>query len=126
MNASEILVLEITNGPMKQSQYRVAAGEELAVGRCRTTDCYIMDPRLSRKHFVISVCDQQWTVRDLESANGTFLNGLRIDNIGLLKEEDRIQAGDTSFRVSHTTNSNCKLGPPHMDHNQSNSDCQIE
>ena len=98
MRHPEELVLEVTSGPCDNAHHRISANEEFIVGRDRMSSCYIMDPRLSRQHFVIAVCGCRWVVRDLKSANGTFVNGELI-TVCKLNSKDIIQAGDTMFRV---------------------------
>ena len=104
MSLPEILVLEVAKGPAKGSQHRVFQDEKFLVGR-QTSACRIMDCRMSREHFVISADDQGWIIRDLNSANGTFVNGEQISGCGL-RSGDSILAGDTLFRVFVETNSN--------------------
>jgi DNA-binding NtrC family response regulator len=40
----------------------------------------IPDDRLSRAHAAITVDDARWTVRDLNSRNGTFLDGVQVND----------------------------------------------
>ena len=120
-----ILVLEITSGAMKRSRYCVEDGEQLVVGRGQTSGCYIIDPRLSREHFVIAKCNQQWTIRDLDSANGTIVNGDQI-KVCTLKDNDCIQAGDTLFRCILKGTAAPLLNTPNLIQNSSDSDYHTE
>ncbi len=49
------------------------------IGRERECDVRLVDPRVSRRHAEITARDGRWAVRDLGSANGTWLDGQRID-----------------------------------------------
>ena len=47
----------------------------------RDADCHIVvsDPTVSRKHASLVAGEGGWTLRDLGSGNGTFLDGKRVD-----------------------------------------------
>jgi signal transduction histidine kinase len=65
------------------------------LGRERGNAIHINDDEISRKHLEIIVDSQnQCQIRDLKSANGTFVNSKRIDS-QVLKPGDRIQIGQT-------------------------------
>src|ERR1039458_2313470 len=51
------------------------------------------DTGLSRQHLVFEKDGAAWAVRDLDSKNGTTLNGSRIVGRALLEPGDRIGAG---------------------------------
>lgn len=50
----------------------------LTVGRAVTNDCAVVDPTISRKHADIHLTENGIEVTDLESSNGTFVNGVKI------------------------------------------------
>ena len=56
------------------------------------------DQRISRKHFQIGEHSGEFTVQDLDSMNGTFVNGSRITTAVRLRENDKIQVGGTVLR----------------------------
>ena len=98
MNHPKSLTLEITSGPGEYVRYTALPGNELVVGRDQNSNCAVIDPRLSRKHFLITYCDQNWKIRDLKSANGTYVNNERIHD-RFLSDGDSIKAGDSTFQV---------------------------
>lgn len=59
-------------------------------------DVTVADTGLSRKHFDIAWNGQVAAVRDLQSTNGTYLNGARISE-AVLRTGDTILAGRTEF-----------------------------
>jgi pSer/pThr/pTyr-binding forkhead associated (FHA) protein len=69
----------------------------LLVGRAVQGDAQILDPRMSRRHFIITPVNEKYFIRDLASTNGTFVNGRQIAKHEL-QPDDRIQAGETTFR----------------------------
>lgn len=50
-------------------------GDRLTIGRSPDNDLVIPDIRVSRHHAVIVSTSEGWTVRDLHSTNGTFVDG---------------------------------------------------
>jgi serine/threonine-protein kinase len=85
-----------------------AAGHTFQVGRGshtmgRGSDCdiYIPDSRASRHHATIMYDGKMCQIRDLNSANGTFVNNQPVTARGYtLKLGDSIQIGDAVFRLS--------------------------
>ncbi|QPK61559.1 diguanylate cyclase [Methylomonas sp. LL1] len=69
-------------------------------GRSDDADIVIGDPKISRKHGLLTVCSERILLEDLQSTNGTFLAGERIAK-RWLDVHDRIQAGDTVMRVDY-------------------------
>ena len=68
------------------------------IGRSDESDVFLIDPSVSRKHAVIDV-DAGWPiVHDLESTNGTFVNGERIET-RRLSEGDVVAFGKTELRL---------------------------
>ena len=54
-------------------------GESVVVGRSYPADITIRDPSLSRQHACFSVEDEVLWVEDLQSTNGTWIDGERIE-----------------------------------------------
>jgi hypothetical protein len=52
--------------------------DPLRIGRGADNDLVIPDVRVSRYHVVIEPAQDGWIVRDLQSTNGTFLDGERV------------------------------------------------
>ena len=69
--------------------------KDLTLGRSAATDlCYPDDSGLSRQHLVIEMAGNRWQIRDLNSKNGTVVNGQRLGTEALpLRTGDRISAG---------------------------------
>lgn len=68
----------------------------LVVGRGEKAHARVSDPEMSRQHFQIAFKDGAFVLRDLDSKNGTFVNGARVAEIKL-NYEDHIRAGETNF-----------------------------
>lgn len=70
-----------------------------AVSIGRASDCTIpiKDRYLSRKHAEIVASNGNWLLKDCGSANGTYLNGNRVERDETLHAGDRIRLGDTEI-----------------------------
>lgn len=65
------------------------------IGASSAADVFIDNPFVSRMHAQIVVENDQYRVRDLDSRNGTFINGTRISGEGTrLRSGDRIELGE--------------------------------
>lgn len=62
-------------------------------------DVCIEDRRVSKQHCVLEETKEGILIRDLESKNGVFVNGTRIDSCRMLKKGDLIRLGDTTLRI---------------------------
>jgi predicted component of type VI protein secretion system len=67
---------------------------KLLVGRRPSCDIRLEFPNVSSQHYELEWVNGYWRVRDLRSANGTKVNGERID-------EKFIQPGDTLMIAKH-------------------------
>ena len=63
----------------------------LLVGRDEECDVVIVDRQVSRRHASISRQNEQYVLRDLDSKNGTFVNGQEVQGAYTLKDGDEIQ-----------------------------------
>jgi pSer/pThr/pTyr-binding forkhead associated (FHA) protein len=70
------------------------------VGRSRSNHIQIKDPLVSVKHLTISVANNACVVNDLDSSNGTFINGERLTGIRILNDGDEIMIGKTALRFA--------------------------
>jgi len=87
------LELHSDSGP--DVQVESGSAQPVVVGRERTGR---HDPHMSSRHFAVVHSGGQYLIRDLGSTNGTFVNGQRIGT-AVLKDGDRIQAGQSTFVV---------------------------
>ncbi|HUO85375.1 MAG TPA: FHA domain-containing protein, partial [Thermoanaerobaculia bacterium] len=71
--------------------------ELVTIGRALDCTVPVKDRYLSRKHAEMVMEEGQWILRDCGSANGTWLNGTRIDQQHRLRSGDRIRLGDTEI-----------------------------
>src|SRR4051812_6072657 len=79
--------------------FELVEGRTLIVGRGLTSDIAIYDPTISRRHAELTVSVDGVQVRDLDSSNGTCINGTRI-GAGRLTIDDSITFGKVAFRLA--------------------------
>jgi len=75
---------------------RVAVGSSIVVGRGGNCDLVIRDLAASRRHLEISHDKGTYACRDLDSSNGTLVNGEKISTVDLANG-DEIRIGTTSL-----------------------------
>jgi len=85
--------LLIVEGKEKGKEFQINK-EPFIIGRDRSNDLCIDDPRVSRKHASIFFYEGKYRLKDLDSTNGTYLNNIKI-TVAKLNDRDRIQVGDT-------------------------------
>ena len=70
-----------------------ASGEPTLIGRSPDCDVFLDDVTVSRRHAVLDRSDgEPFTIRDLGSLNGTFVNRRRIERREL-EDGDEVQIG---------------------------------
>ncbi len=92
--------LVIEKGPTKIQKIRLHS-QETIVGRQRGCDLRIPSKTVSRRHCLLSFRDGFLTAEDLDSANGTFLNGERIHGKEVVRPGDRLEIGPLVFAVEY-------------------------
>ena len=71
----------------------------MLVGRHQSADIVLQAAEISRKHAAFLLKEQALWVQDLNSSNGTFINDVRVEQEGLLKEGDIVQFASFKFSV---------------------------
>ncbi|MCH2210522.1 MAG: FHA domain-containing protein [Fuerstiella sp.] len=71
----------------------------ILVGRSEDCDVVINGSRkISRKHCCLVQFDDSFLIRDLDSTNGVWVNGKRVDRESEMVDGDRVAIGDVQFR----------------------------
>jgi len=92
-------VLVIRNGGFEGMKYELDVSETI-IGRNPTTDITLLDEGISREHAILLYDEelQAFTIEDLQSTNGTKVNGKRVRG-ATLSHGDRIEIGHTQFEL---------------------------
>lgn len=102
MQANENFRLIVRRGPQPNQVYELT-GDVSNVGRDITNNIVINDREVSRHHLRLMRGADGYTVEDLGSTNGTFVNGKRVTGATSLKNGDMLGMGETvtlQFEVS--------------------------
>lgn len=86
--------LVVRRGPQPNQQYPLTR-ETITIGRDITNDIVINDPEVSRHHARLVRTPSGYTIEDLRSTNGSFLNRQRISATHQLSDGDLIGLGET-------------------------------
>jgi hypothetical protein len=90
------LVVEQGGGLVTGESFVVGAG--ITIGRASGTEVCIDDTYASNRHARIYDRDGYVYIEDMNSTNGTYVNGRRVSAQEVLQADDRIRIGDTEFR----------------------------
>ncbi len=93
--ANESRCLMLTDG---ERVYPLGAAEIL-IGRHTGADICLWDQAVSRFHALLVLQDGNWRIEDLQSADGTYVNGKRIRSPRILHQNDEIRIGGNTFTV---------------------------
>ena len=91
--------IKIISGSQKGQVYQLKKDKNI-VGRNVSCDIQVSHPGVSRKHFQISLKDSVVVLADLNSVNGTFVNGVLIEKSILLNAGDKISCNNMIFEFN--------------------------
>ena len=83
--------IQVIQGPDKGRNFELQQGENVIGRRSRTVR--LTDTTISRKHSRLMRHNERWIIEDLGSANGTYLNGVRLTRPEEVKRGDQIRCG---------------------------------
>jgi len=95
-----MLTLVVNKGPDLGRVYTLPAKKLHLLGRFnRVLSVFVSDQAVSRIHAELIYQKNCWYIRDMQSTNGTYVNGMQVDGKIPLKHRDQIQIGGTVFAV---------------------------
>ena len=80
-----------TGGGMAGQSFQPSEGQTL-IGRSPECDVFLDDVTVSRRHAELVREEETFTIRDLGSLNGTYVNRKRIESV-VLEDDDEVQIG---------------------------------
>ncbi len=89
----------VVHAPSGSPRVLGLAGHGVTLGRSGHADVLVDDLYVSDEHAQILPDDGGWSVRDLGSTNGTFLNGAKVTHPTPLAAGDQIRLGKTRIEV---------------------------
>jgi pSer/pThr/pTyr-binding forkhead associated (FHA) protein len=97
--AVRVLYLNRIFGKGGDHSLKIADGIEYVIGRAPGCDVVVDDAQCSGRHAAITLRGDRCTVRDMDSANGTFVNTEQVKRAEV-RPGDRLRVGRTEFVVS--------------------------
>lgn len=96
LDTSDIAVVRILSGPLEGQEYRLI-GREYIIGRDPISDIVIEAKDVSRRHAKIEKTGTEYTLSDLGSSNGVYVNNLKLPR-AILMSGDMFQIGSCVFQ----------------------------
>lgn len=93
------LVVEQSPHATKGWAFVIPPGAQMIAGRAPDTDIHLPDTFVSSHHARVEARTNGVVVEDLDSTNGTFVNGEEIAGAVLMGPGDTLAVGDSTFRV---------------------------
>ena len=90
---AELAYLVIREGSKWTDVFRLIPGQSVTIGRAPTNQIVISDERCSRSHAEVFLSEGKWTLRDLESRNGTVVGDVLLTGDRTLEPGDTIRIG---------------------------------
>jgi hypothetical protein len=99
---SEVHCLELENGELGEELFVVDASG-MKIGRTSPADIVLSHKSVSREHCLIGVANDELLVTDLNSTNGTHIDGVRITRATIFPVGSVLRLGQISLRHSIRT-----------------------
>ena len=94
---NEIHCLEVEDGEFAGELFTVAAAGA-KIGRSAPADIVVPHQSVSRQHCVLGVANDELVVSDLNSTNGTYVDGERVSRATVVPVGAVLQIGEVSMR----------------------------
>ena len=98
---TQLAYLVVREGSKWSDVFRLVPGQAVTIGRAPTNQIVVKDERCSRNHVEVFMSAGQWTLRDLESRNGTLVGSQVVRGDWPLKPGDVIRIGHTQLVFVH-------------------------
>ena len=94
--ASRVLV---TGGPKEGLDLELSPEEQFTIGRSADSTLIIRDEVTSTHHARLMLWNDQWMIQDLDSTNGTFVDGKRVTIPTPVALNTPVTVGKTTFEL---------------------------
>ncbi len=75
------------------------AGRQLTIGRAGDSDLVVDDEYTSTHHAKLVFINGEWLLQDLDSTNGTLLDGKKVTTTQVVPMNTQVRVGQTSFEL---------------------------
>ncbi|MBP3469561.1 MAG: FHA domain-containing protein [Lachnospiraceae bacterium] len=94
-----ILIFTMHTKGRYPARMEVPLFDSLIAGRSDICDVYFDDEQMSRQHFALEYEEGVISIMDLDTTNGTMVNGVRIQSKRKLEKKDTICAGTVEMTI---------------------------
>ncbi len=91
--------IEVEKGPKELRGVKIKVNGPVIVGRSPGADIVIGDSFVSGRHARFTINGKDLIIEDLQSTNGTLLNGQLLTQPTILRKNDQILIGDVEIKV---------------------------
>lgn len=91
--------IAIITGRNAGSSIDIAGKKEILIGRAPSSDLVINDEFASSLHAKLVLVGEDWVLQDLNSTNGTFLDGKKVTTPATIGPAMNIRIGTTNFEL---------------------------
>ena len=92
--------------PFKEKTFH---SHDITIGRSSTCDWQLPNDVVSNYHTRIKYHHNQWWVEDLNSKNGTFIDGVKVTTPTVMSSGDKISIGNNQFQLSISDEVNSEI-----------------
>lgn len=96
---NEIKFIKALTESVRPKNYKIRKSL-ISIGRNKSSDIVINDKNASRNHAKIYRKQGKYVLEDLNSTNGTFVNGSKITSIKFINSGDLIRIGNSKFQIN--------------------------
>jgi pSer/pThr/pTyr-binding forkhead associated (FHA) protein len=91
--------IAIITGRNAGSNLPIDGKKEILIGRAASSDLIIGDEFASSMHAKLVLVGEDWVLQDLNSTNGTFLDGKKVTTPATIRAGMNIRIGTTNFEL---------------------------
>lgn len=91
--------LVVTSGPKEGLEVSLSADDQFTIGRSAESSLVVRDDFTSTHHARLMLWNDQWMVQDLDSTNGTLLDGRKVSIPTPIPLNTPVQVGETTFEL---------------------------
>ncbi len=94
----KVTKLVVTEGDKAGTEI-LLSGRQLTIGRAGDSDLIVDDEYASTHHAKLVFINGDWLIQDLDSTNGTFVDGQRISTPATVNINTQVRVGQTTFEL---------------------------
>jgi pSer/pThr/pTyr-binding forkhead associated (FHA) protein len=90
--------LVVTGGDKVGTEIALS-GRQVSIGRAGDSDLIVDDEYASTHHAKLVFINGEWLIQDLDSTNGTFLDGQKVSTPQTVAMNAQVRIGQTTFEL---------------------------